>query len=453
MSQSGFKKELSLVSLIAMAAGGMVAAWMVEIKYWFELSGATASLALLVCALFILPLTLIYTELTSMMPYAGGVNIWASNAFNWSTGFAGFWIILFLYLIAMPSIAYGISTMLSYWFDLSWYAIKLIALVIMLAVFFLSNKEIKILARIQNTLFWGTLIISVIASFIFIFSHEWTMATMKPYFPTGAIGFTAAITTLLYKFVGFEMIPNLVEDTTFQRKNLWKAFFGAIGVTLLIYGLAAFGVGGIFTRETVMACDVVDPRVADYIGLHWLALVIIVMGIGTCITTAPGFWLSAARAMYGAAKQHQLPQVFGKLNKDGQPVNANLAVGILSLLLTVAAPEAWINYLYTLCGIAAGLNYLLATLCYIRLKHKKPEWTRPYKVPCWKFMVTVSLIFIAYVIYNFVSTITVSAVVVLVGYVALGFIAWGYAKRKQKTDPENWTPEILSPDTHPIENY
>ena len=39
MSSNSFKKELTLSQLIAMAAGGMIAAWMVEITYWFEMSG------------------------------------------------------------------------------------------------------------------------------------------------------------------------------------------------------------------------------------------------------------------------------------------------------------------------------------------------------------------------------------------------------------------------------
>ena len=41
------KKELSLSQIIAMAAGGMIAAWMVEIKYWFEISGTGAVFSLL----------------------------------------------------------------------------------------------------------------------------------------------------------------------------------------------------------------------------------------------------------------------------------------------------------------------------------------------------------------------------------------------------------------------
>ena len=81
--QHTLRRSLSLFQVIALAAGGMVAAWMVEIQYWFELSGTGSLLALLVCGILVLPLCFIYTEMTSMMPYAGGENIWVSNAFGW----------------------------------------------------------------------------------------------------------------------------------------------------------------------------------------------------------------------------------------------------------------------------------------------------------------------------------------------------------------------------------
>ena len=75
MSEHTFKKELGLFQLIAMAAGGMIAAWMVEIKLWFELSGVGSVFSLLTCATLVLSLCFIYAELTSMLPYAGGANI------------------------------------------------------------------------------------------------------------------------------------------------------------------------------------------------------------------------------------------------------------------------------------------------------------------------------------------------------------------------------------------
>ena len=40
MENNNLRKTITLPGMIAMAAGGMVAAWMVEIKYWFEIGGA-----------------------------------------------------------------------------------------------------------------------------------------------------------------------------------------------------------------------------------------------------------------------------------------------------------------------------------------------------------------------------------------------------------------------------
>ncbi len=46
--------------------------------------------------------------------------------------------------------------------------------------------------------------------------------------------------------------------------------------------------GRIVTDEWMQQTDIVDPRVADMLGMHWLGLVIVVMGIGTCIYNPVG---------------------------------------------------------------------------------------------------------------------------------------------------------------------
>ena len=213
--ENGLRKELKLSGMIAMAAGGMIAAWMVEIKYWFELSGPGAVFSLITCAILILPLCFIYSEMTSMMPYAGGQNIWITNAFGWNTGFASCWLIM----LAMPTVAYGIASMLGYIFPVTALQVKIIAAVILVLWFFLTNRELKVLARLQNILFWSTLVISVVASSIFILSGKWHYSNITPWFSNGTAGYTAAIGLLIMKFVGFDLIPQLSEEAKFP--NLW----------------------------------------------------------------------------------------------------------------------------------------------------------------------------------------------------------------------------------------
>ena len=332
------------------------------------------------CAVLVLPLCFIYAEMTSMMPYAGGQNIWVTNALGWNVGFGACWLVMLLYVMAMPTVAYGIASMVGYLVPIDALPTKIMAAVILVVWFFLSNKEMKLLARLQNILFWSTLAVSLAASLIFVFSGHWSFQTMEPIFPNGFSGYTAAVALLIMKFVGFDLIPQLSEEAKFPKKDLWKAFVGSLGCTVLIYGMAVVGVGGIVTTDRIINTDIVDPRVADLIGMHWLGVVIVVMGALTCITTLSSFWLSASRILYGAAKQHQMTARFSKLNKNGQPQTANIVVGILSIYFTVFAPDEWVNYIYAIYGLAAGCVYLLVAVSFLRLRSTHPEWPRPYRI-------------------------------------------------------------------------
>ena len=178
------------------------------------------------------------------------------------------------------------------------------------------------------------------------------------------------------KFQGFDMIPQLVEESKIPKKKLLIAFISSMFLTFLIYGLAIIAVGGIVTDEWMQQTDIVDPRVADMLGMHWLGLVIVVMGIGTCITTLSGFWLSASRTLYGGAKQGQFSKTFASINRYGQPWKANIVIGILSLYFTVFAPEAWINYIFTITGLSAGIIYFGVSVSFLKLvKTKSPTVT------------------------------------------------------------------------------
>lgn len=444
---NAFKKELSLSQIIAMAAGGMIAAWMVEIRYWFEITGPGSLICLLACGIILLPLCLIYTEMTAMLPYAGGENIWTSNAFNWDIGWMVGWFMFLLYLSAMPNVTIGISTMISYLYPLSFLQLKIVACIIISLWFIMVNLEIKYLAKIQNVMFWGTLIVSVITSLIFVFSDQWQWQNLSPWFPKGMAGFSAGLGLLMFKFIGFDLIPQLVEESNFSKKKIILGFLGSMLCTFLVYGLAIVGVGGIVSSEWISKTDIVDPRVADMLGMHWLGLVIVIMGAITCVTTLSGFWLAASRTIFGAAIQKQIPKGLSKINKYGQPWVANFVVYICSLYFCLMAPEAWINYIFTITVGAAGIIYLFVALSFIKLRKKHPEWARPYKCPAAFFMAIESVLFCVYCLYQCVLAMDGATWLALGIYFTIGCVIYLYAKNRQKYDPENWSEFIPSPDT------
>ena len=441
------RKEIRLPAMIAMAAGGMIAAWMVEIKYWFELSGPGSMFAIIFLGLMIIPLAYIYSEMTSMQPYAGGQYIWVSNGMGRNMGFAAFWMIMLLYIMCMPTVGYGIASMFGYIFPITNTQVKLSALAILVVWFFLTNLELKFLVKIQNVLFWSTLVIAVGADIYFIFSGKWHFANLSPWFPNGAAGWGAAVGLLVMKIVGFDLIPQLAEESNFPKKNLWKAFAGSIFFMVLVYAMAVFGVGGIVSNEWIAETDIVDPRVADICGQHWLGLLIVIMGTGTCITSMSAFWLAAARILYGAAKQHQVSRRCMYLNEHGQPVVGNVIVGVLAIVVTCLAPDAWINYVYTIYGIAAGAVYLFVTVSFLTTRKKHPDWERPIRVKGAWFFGAWGILFCLWVLYQSVLAMDISAWIVMAIYTGLGLILWGYMKFMQGKDPENWGFIEISPDT------
>lgn len=444
--KNSLKRELTLSQMIAMAAGGMIAAWMVEIKYWFEITGPGSLVSLIVCGIILLPLCLIYTEMTAMLPYAGGENIWVTNAYNWDCGWVVGWFLFLLYLSAMPNVTIGISTMVGYLVPLSFMELKILACVILTVWFGMVNLEIKYLAKIQNVMFWGTLFVSVGASLIFIFSGEWEFSNLSPWFPKGASGFSAGVGLLMFKFIGFDLIPQLVEETNFPRKKIIWAFLGSMFCTVLVYGLSIIAVGGIVSQEWIANVDIVDPRVADLLGMHWLALAIIIMGIIVCVTTLSGFWLAASRTIYGAAQQGQITKSLAVLNRFGQPWKANLVVYICSLYFCLMAPTEWINYVFTITIGAAGIVYLFVAMSFLKLRKTHPEWDRPYKCFAAKFMGIESILFCAFCLYQGYIAMQADTWVALGVYFLIGIVLFIYAKHKRKTDPDNWQVFTPSPD-------
>lgn len=451
MSNNGLKKELGFSQIVAMAAGGMIGGWMVEIKLWFDLSGPGSAISLITCAILVLSLCFIYGEMTAMLPYAGGENVWISNSVNWDIGWFSFWFVMLLYVMGVPTVTYGIATMLSYLYPITFVQTKIVAAIILIIWYILSNFEIKILAKLQNLLFWIMLVCSIFASITFLTSHNWSLDTLLPLFPKGVEGYSAAVGLLIMKFIGFDLIPQLSEEANMPRNKLILAFIASLGVTLLVYVLAVIGIGGIVSSEWVTQVDVVDPRVADLIGKHWLALIIVIAGLGACITTLSGFYLAASRTLFGAARQYQVPQWFGKLNKHGQPSNANILVFFACAYFTIFAPETWLNYIYAIYGIAAGVVYFLVVVSFVRLRKLHPEWERPFKVKNDKFVAVVATFFCIWVLVSAVLAMDKGSWITLVGYFIAGLLLWLLVKSKQKSDPENWPIEIVNPDNTPID--
>ena len=69
-------------------------------------------------------------------------------------------------------------------------------------------------------------------------------------------------------------------------------------------------------------------------------------------------------------------------------------------------------------------------------------------------MGVLAVLFTLWIIYTSIAEITTTSIIILAGYFAVGACFHMYAKHKQKTDPENWAPKVLTAeDVEKEENY
>ena len=148
----------------------------------------------------------------------------------------------------------------------------------------------------------------------------------------------------------------------------------------------------------------------------------------------------------GAAQLNQLPKVIGKLNQKGQPVVANTLVLVFTIFFSIFSGDNWVQYIYAVSCIAAGLVYFMCCLDAMALRKKHPEWERPYKVPCGNVVFVLGMIISLWVIIGSCLELAIGGYVSLVIYCILGMLMYAIMGQYRKKDPDEHALVTLTPE-------
>ncbi|MCD7769193.1 MAG: amino acid permease, partial [Oscillospiraceae bacterium] len=175
----------------------------------------------------------------------------------------------------------------------------------------------------------------------------------------------------------------------------------------------------------------------------WAALI---AGSLQGLTTFMGFWTSSARVLYGSAQLNMLPGIFKKVNKYGQPYIANLVVLIFTIFFCIFSASNWVQYIYAVSCIAAGLVYFMVCLDALLLRRKHPEWDRPYKAPGGPVLMVIGMAVSIWVVIASSLSLDFAGWMSLVVYFAIGIIVLIAANVYRRKNPGKFEPIILTPD-------
>lgn len=449
MNDNKLKKNLSMINMIALSSGAVIGGWLAEAPYWFKTTGAGAAFIFPILAILLIPVGMAFGELTAMLPFASGPDIWTTNAFNHKMGFGVQWMMFLVQVVEPPLMAFIFGTVINYFVPLSEFQILLIAIVIVTIWFIASNFDIKLAGTLSTIFFVLMIISSIIVACSFFFSKDWSIANITArggFFPKGGRGIFIAMAVFSLKFIGFEMAPTLIEETNFPAKDIWKVILSALLIPALLYFIVVLAMGGMAPWQEISEMTMPEPQIVALHGLpKIIGIVAIVSGLLHAFTTLMGFWTSSTRVLYGAAELNQLPKAFGKINKHGQPYISNIVVYIFTILFCFFSGSNWVQYIYAISSIAAGVVYFVSCVNVIKLRKKHPEWERPFKAPGGVPMMIAGMIISVWIILGASLELDKGGYISLLAFIVVGFIVYFINKSYRKSDP-NKQPITLTPE-------
>lgn len=447
---TGLKRQLSLFSVIALAAGAVLGGWLAEAPYWFQLTGAGAAIIFPVLAVLLVPVGLAFSELTSLLPYASAVDVWSSNAMNSKAGWATQWLFFLVQVVEPPLVAFIFVTAAGYFVDLPETAKPLIAIGIMVVWYIVSNFKIELTGGLAIVFFIVMVGITVGDSIYYFASGHWQLVNITHhggFFPHGVFGAIAGASALVLKYIGFGMTPTLIQEAKFPAKKMITVILSALFIPAAVYLFATIAIGGLAPHNVIAKLTIPEPQLVDSLDMAAIVgLLAIVSGLLYAFTTLMGFWTSSARVLYGASQLRQLPPWFSKTNRHGQPYIANIVVLAFGIFFAVFTSTNWVQYIYSLSVVAAGAVYFLVCLSAYLLRDKRPEWDRPYRAPGGKVVFVIGMLVSAAITIVGVTLLPASAWLPIIIYLVIGaLVPVGMKYYRERVD-SSYDDVVLSPD-------
>ena len=421
--------------MVALASGAVIGGWLAEAPYWFSVTGAGAAIIFPLLAILLIPIGLTFSELTAMLPFAS-VDIWTTNAFGHKAGWAAQWMMFLVQVVEPPMMAFILLLQLA----TSCQSLKEVLYMLRSPLLFFGTLYLTLISESQESfanIFFFTMIIgSLIVSCSLFFSGHWSASNIVAdggLFPKGFHGVFIAMAVFSLKFIGFEMTPTMIEETNFPVSKMWKVILSALFVPAILYFIVVMAIGGMGSWTMIQEMGMPEPEfIKMYSMPQIIAIIAIVAGILHALTTLMGFWTSSARVLYGASQLNQLPKVFTKLNSKGQPVAANTVVLIFTIFFCIFSGDNWVQYIYAVSCVAAGLVYFACCLDAMVLRKKHPEWKRPYKAPGGNLLFIAGMIISVWIIIGSCMELNLGGYISLVAYCVVGLVMFLLVGHKTK---------------------
>ena len=459
--QPTFARDLGLFDATMIGVGAMIGAGI------FVLTGIAAGEAgpasILAFALngFVTLLTAFaYAELASAIPRAGGGYSFVRMAYPGAMGFIAGWMLWFAYTVACSLYALGFAgyfweffhkyapAITQFIFDLisQKSAILIVTVFIGSGFIWLNARGAEVTGKAENVLTISKII--VLGIFVFfginalLESPTPVSDSFIPFFPKGVGGVIVAMGLTFIAFEGYDLIATVAEEIKEPEKNIPRATFIALGITIVIYLLILFVSLAAIETEGMQSWQFLgkfkETAIVKAAESFMPAIGVAIIVFGGLLSTSSALnatVMAASRVAFSMGRDLWLPRRMSTIHPERRtPHVAIIITGSILLIMAITLP---IEAVGSAASLIFLLTFALVNLSVIVLRRKYPEIPRKYRVPLYPIVPILGFglnIFLALYQFNFQPL----AWYVTAGWIAVGLLLYYgiFEKRAAVVEPQ-----------------
>ena len=411
-----YRKELGTWSVVFLAVGAILGSAIAYAPvYTVAYAGPSGIIAWIVAMLMIIPVGLVYAELGTAWPKAGGVAHYPSRSNGPLVGAVSGWASFVGYLLVAPVTVFAVVEYASFYFPslypnglLSTTGI-IVAEIVLLAIFGVNLLRIRHMGFINNllTIVTVALIAILVIGLLFFFKgSNFASPSYGGFAPYGAIGFFSAITITIFGYAGFRQPIDYAEEVKDPGKSIPRAIVLSIIISGIIYILLAFAfVASVNFRlfkvnswSSFLTFGAPYATEAQVLGLSALIIVSIVVALIATFRDGIIYYGGGARVGHVLAREDKyLPEWLAHLSSKGVPKYSAILMLVISIVLVALGRS-----LATIVGVLVDgflISYLPGPISLAIFRKTAPNANRPYKLPAASILAPIAFIVTSLMVY------------------------------------------------------
>lgn len=391
-------RDLTLFSTTMIGVGAMIGAGI------FVLTGIGAGwagpalmLAFILNGIATIFTAMVYAELGSSFPDAGGGYLWVKEALPQPAGFLSGWMSWYAHFVACSLYAVGFGSFFVEFLDSLGFAFwgletavvsKFVAVLVVLvftAINFRGASETGLAGNIVTVIKVLVLVAFIGFGLAATFRNPDWWQNFTPFAPNGAIGIFVAMGVTFIGFEGYEIIAQSSEEIIDPKRNIPKAVFYSLLIVVPIYVLIAFvAIGGLRGLDVPVwqylgeQQELAMSRAASRF-LPGGAFVLLFAGLMSTASALNATVFSSSRVSFAMGRDHNLPSIFSHISSATH--TPTYAILISSAFIIIGALTLPIEDIAAGTVVMFKLLFLLVNVSVINLRRNRPDLDRGYIIP------------------------------------------------------------------------